>query len=82
MERIELNDFYNDGFGWICRHCERELAPQNNAPSEKTSRLMHEGEAESKNPRLSNSALAKWADAAQRILTCPRCGITELADKY
>ena len=82
MERLELSDFYNDGFGWICRHCERELAPENNALSEKTSRLMREGEAESKNPRLSNLALAKWADAAQRTLICPRCGITELADKY
>lgn len=82
MERLELNDFYNVGFGWICKHCERELAPQDVVSSEKTSRLLREGEAESKNPRLSNSALAKWADAAQRTLTCPRCGITELADKY
>jgi hypothetical protein len=82
MEKLELNDFYNDGFGWICKHCERELASQNDASSEKTSRLMREGEAESKNPRLSNSALAKWADAAQRTLICPRCDITELADKY
>jgi hypothetical protein len=82
MGKLELNDFYNDGFGWICKHCERELASQNDASSEKTSRLMREGEAESKNPRLSNSALAKWADAAQRTLICPRCGITELADKY
>jgi hypothetical protein len=82
MEKQELNDFYNHGFGWICKHCERELATQNDSSSEKTSRLMREGEAESKNPRLSNSALAKWADAAQRNLVCPRCGITELADKY
>lgn len=42
---------------------------------------MHEGEAESKNPALSNLALAKWADPAHRSLVCPRCGITELADK-
>ncbi len=76
---IELNDFYNDGFGWICRHCERELKAQKKA--EKHSRLMREGEAESKNPRLSISALAKWFDPAQRTLICPRCGITELADK-
>ena len=82
MEKLELNDFYNDGFGWICKHCERELAPQNDSSNKKTSRLMREGEAESKNPTFSNRALAKWADAAQRILTCPRCGITELADKF
>ena len=80
MEKLELNDFYNDGFGWICKPCEREL--QENDDGEKSSRLMREGEAESKNPTFSNRALAKWADAAQRILTCPRCGITELADKY
>jgi hypothetical protein len=82
MEKLELNDFYNDGFGWICKHCERELEPQKKVSGKKNSRLMREGEAESKNPRLSSQALAKWADAAQRILTCPRCGITELADKF
>jgi len=79
MEKIELNDFYNDGFGWICKHCERELKE----PSEKVnkkSRLMREGEAESKKTELSNIALAKWADKAQTMLVCPRCGITEPAD--
>jgi hypothetical protein len=75
----ELNDFYNKGFGWICRHCERQLTaePPN---GEDVSRLMLEGEAESKSPRFSNLALAKWADPAHRTLVCPRCGITELAD--
>ncbi len=82
MEKLELNDFYNDGFGWICRHCERELAQETKGSDKKISRLMHEGEAESKDPKLSSLALAKWADPAQRILTCPRCGITELADKF
>ena len=77
----ELNDFYNDGFGWICRQCERELK-QENATGLAQSRLMHEGEAESKNPRFSNLALAKWADAAQQTLVCPRCGITERAEKF
>jgi len=81
MTRIELEDFYNDGFGWICKHCERELKESENDSSSQ-SRLLREGEAESKNPRLSNQALAKWADKAQRTLTCPRCGITELADKF
>ncbi|MDQ3797965.1 MAG: hypothetical protein M3384_00805 [Acidobacteriota bacterium] len=84
MTRIELDDFYNDGFGWICRHCERELKEQEtgNPGGSAQSRLMREGEAESKNPRLSNPAQAKWADKAQRTLICPRCGITELADKF
>jgi len=79
---IELEDFYNNGFGWICRHCERELKKQENSSSlHRHSRLMREGEAESKQPAFSNLALAKWADIEQRTLTCPRCGITELADK-
>lgn len=76
---IELNDFYNDGFGWICKHCERELKAQDS--TEKHSRLMREGEAESKNPIFSNSALVKWADKVHRTLMCPRCGIMEVADK-
>ena len=81
MEKIELDDFYNDGFGWICKHCERELKNKEDSPKQKKSRLMHEGEAESKSVKFSNAALAKWADKAQRTLVCPRCGITELADK-
>ncbi len=78
---MELNDFYNDGFGWICKHCEREIKEQNKKIKAKHSRLMREGEAESKTPIFSNKAMAKWADKAQRVLVCPRCGITELAEK-
>ena len=81
-EKLVLNDFYNDGFGWICKPCERELKRQNDSPEDKVSRLMREGEAERKQPRFSNLALAKWADEAHRTLTCPRCGITELVDKF
>ena len=77
----ELNDFYNDGFGWICRHCERDLKTEKKKETEKHSRLMREGEAESKQTQFSSLALAKWADPAQRTLVCPRCGITELIDK-
>lgn len=76
---IELNDFYNAGFGWICRHCERELVK--NASRDGVSRIMLEGESESKQPTLSTQALAKWADPAEHILVCPRCGVTEAADK-
>jgi hypothetical protein len=75
---MHLTNFYNEGFGWICRQCERDLTP---AAGDHNSRLLHEGEAESKNPKLSNRALAKWADAAQRILFCPRCGISESVEK-
>ena len=72
----ELNDFYNDGFGWICRNCERELKK---SADDSGSRLLREGEAESKTPNLSTTALARWADPAQQILVCPRCGVSELA---
>ena len=76
---IELNDFYNDGFGWICRHCKPR--PSTQAASTGVSRLMREGEGESKSPEFSTTGLAKWADPAHRILTCPACGISELADR-
>lgn len=82
MNKIELKDFYNAGFGWICRRCERELKEENASAAVEKSRLMNEGEAESKQSRFSNPAMAKWADKAQTTLLCPRCGITELVDKY
>ncbi|MCU0238742.1 MAG: hypothetical protein MUC29_04810 [Pyrinomonadaceae bacterium] len=76
---IEIENFYNDGFGWICKHCERELKEQKTS-SHAHSRLMREGEAESKTPTFSNLAMAKWFDKSQRMLVCPRCHITEMAD--
>ena len=75
-----MNDFYNDGFGWKCRHCERELSAQS-VEAKTHSRLLTEGETESKQPRFSNLALAKWFDKAQRTLICPRCGIVEDTEK-
>jgi rubrerythrin len=77
MVRIDLKDFYNDGFGWICRHCEDQ-----SEAAASVNRLLAEGESEGKIPRLSTRALARWADKEQRMLVCPVCGITELADKY
>jgi len=77
---IELDDFYNAGFGWICRHCERDFTKGKDT-EHSHSRLLREGEAESKQPNFSSVALAKWADVAHRTLVCPTCGITELADK-
>ena len=81
MATIELDAFYNDGFGWICKHCERELETARATSEAHQSRLMREGEAEGKQPKFSSLALAKWTDAAHRVLICPRCGITELVDK-
>ena len=77
---IELNDFYNDGMGWICRPCERELRATD-ASANSHSRMFREGEAESKNPVLATHALAKWLDKTRQTLVCPRCGITEPVDK-
>lgn len=82
MDKIELNDFYNDGFGWICKNCERELKQENLPKNKNQSRLMSEGEAESKTPVFSNQAMAKWLDASQRVLICPRCGITEPTEPF
>ncbi len=84
---IEIDNFYNDGFGWVCKACERELAETaspldtDGTNATKLNRIMREGEAESKQPRLSNQALAKWADKAKQTLMCPRCGIVEQVDK-
>ncbi len=80
--RIEINDFYNDGFGWICKPCESELKAEQSFAEKGISRLMSEGETESKQPRFSNLALAKWADPTNRTLMCPRCGIVEAVDKF
>ena len=76
---IEHTNFYNEGFGWICRQCEMELRKPDD--SDGHSRIMREGEAESKQPKFSTHALAKWSDPAERILICPRCGVTEAVDK-
>jgi hypothetical protein len=67
----ELNDFYDDGLGWICRHCERQLEREHTAG---------ETETGTKAPELPNRPLAKWTDKTRRFLTCPRCGITEAAE--
>ncbi len=76
----ELNDFYNSGFGWICRPCEIDLRSAHE-PTAKHARVFREGEAESKIPKLATPALAKWTDKTRRFLTCPRCGITEPVEK-
>jgi len=77
---IDLDSFYNAGFGWICRQCERELTPSGKNDGD-LSRAFREGEAESKNPHMSSEALAKWTDKTRRFLTCPRCGITEAVER-
>lgn len=75
---VELNNFYNDGFGWVCRACERDLET---GEKQTHARFYREGEAEAKQPRLANPAMARWLDAARTTLTCPRCGVTEPAER-
>ncbi len=77
---IELNDFYNDGLGWICRACELDLQSFDQV-ADRHSRHFREGEAENKDPILATRALAKWLDKTRQTLICPRCGISEPVDK-
>jgi len=77
---MQLDSFYNDGMGWICRQCDGELAAPKSDPGF-PSRMFEEGEAESKQVRLASPARAKWADATRRVLACPRCAITELVER-
>ena len=77
---IELKDFYNKGFGWICRQCERDQERGDEATS-RYSRVFREGEAESKTPKLASHALAKWTDITRCVLICPHCGVSEEVEK-
>ena len=74
---IQLKDFFNDGFGWKCRQCYQETS----SPANGHARFYVEGEAESKQPQLSEAAMAKWADVARTTLICPRCSVSEIVDK-
>ena len=79
--RIDLNDFYNDGTGWICRRCENELT-EDGVLENRHSRVFQEGEAESRSPEFANRALARWMDKSQQVLICPGCGLTEAVEKF
>ena len=76
----DLTHFYNDGTGWICKRCERDLAVEKEVDSAHA-RFFREGEAESRFPQLANPARAKWMDQIAEILVCPRCGVTEHVNK-
>ena len=78
---FDLENFYNAGTGWICKRCEQELKEiETLTPDENLPRVWREGEAESKQPKLS-APLAKWTNAARNQLVCPRCNNSELIDK-
>ena len=67
-------NFYHDGFAWICRQCKIGERADDNGKELGT---FTEGEAESRIPYFATRAMAKWADPARRFLMCPECGITE-----
>jgi uncharacterized protein YdaU (DUF1376 family) len=78
---LDLEEFYNAGFGWICKRCERELkSAATTETDENLPRVWREGEAESKRPNFA-APVARWHNEARNQLVCPRCGITELFDK-
>lgn len=77
---MEIDNFINLGYGWVCKHC----APEHEAGAvggSERARFFTEGEAEEKEPALSTQALARWRDAARQTLYCPRCGIEERVSK-
>lgn len=74
MTRLGFSGFINTGFGWSCKACLETTEAQEKRTH---SRLLTEGEAESKSPTLSNRALARWADRSAKILECPGCGTRE-----
>jgi hypothetical protein len=77
---IETTHFINTGFGWVCKHCSAEQdAPA--VQEQGRARFFSEGESESKEPRLSTTALARWRDATRQALVCPRCSIEETINK-
>jgi hypothetical protein len=65
--------FKNDGFGWQCLKCAAAVDVDNEAHPA-ASRLMREGEAESKTPVFSSRAIARWVDRSKGVLECPICG--------
>ena len=71
----ESEKFFNEGFGWVCRHC--ALDQPKRTDERQISRLLREGESEGKIPKLSTVALARWTDSSHTALECPRCGTME-----
>lgn len=76
----EIENFYNDGFGWICKRCEKAVVRENRNQDENLPRVWREGEAETKQPKLA-APVAKWLDAARTTLVCPRCQTMETVNQ-
>jgi hypothetical protein len=73
-----MEHFVNHGYGWTCRHCQREETTAARVPvSGARARFFSEGEAEEREPRLSTPALARWRDESRQELVCSNCGVME-----
>lgn len=77
---MEIDNFINPGYGWLCKHCDREVGTRVD-PIRGRARFFAEGEAEEKEPSLSTPAMARWRDASRQTLFCPICGVEERVDK-
>ena len=76
-----MEHFVNNGYGWTCRHCQREETAAHVPVSGARARFFSEGEAEEREPKLSSHALARWRDESHQELVCPNCGATEKTDE-
>ena len=64
----QTTHFFNLGYGWLCKHCSAEDAERKHR---------HQQMQKPQSP-----AFARWVDEQNwRGLVCPRCGISEAADK-
>jgi hypothetical protein len=80
----ETEHFINEGYGWACKRCREAFDATSATSVADTSsnasalpRFFREGEAEEREPRLSENALARWKDGSRRTLLCTRCGVEE-----
>jgi hypothetical protein len=66
----QTNHFFDLGYGWLCKHCSAEDAERIQQDQEESARFFSESEAEEKESKSVNFALARWSDST--ALTCPR----------
>ncbi|PYS84935.1 MAG: hypothetical protein DMF67_02795 [Acidobacteria bacterium] len=80
----ETEHFVNEGYGWVCRRCRdaddaagATCDTESSPGADALPRFFREGEAEEREPRLSENALARWKDDSRLTILCPRCGVEE-----
>jgi hypothetical protein len=77
---METDNFFNAGYGWICRRCNPDDETRAHLTTGRA-RFFEEGEAEDKEVVFSTPALARWRDSSRQVLVCPQCGIEEMVSK-